>query len=255
MTAPETSVRFPALQEACKKFRGCNDAKIVIQAKAKPRKRRPAVFDKSQLAALTGPIEAMEKLLRADVLAAYRAEVPRAVQEWQESVPGLGAHGLARLLGETGHPVHAFRFTRRGDDLVLEEEFHRTCRQLRAYTGNGDPARQSGRTGARYRENPGMSQAEMLAGGRSEARLITHIIAQGFVKSTGLMKDGSPRGQRSPYRDIYEQAKEQAAARGWDQQTQRVPFPSNRADMHAYRVVRQRFLDDLWRASRGTCGC
>lgn len=250
--APEKNDDFTGMSEACKKLRNVEKARTGLGNLAKEKKGRPAVLDPLKLAILLEPYGMLEAELDAELADAYYREVPRAIQEWWASVPGLGKSGsvnnLARVLGDLGHPVHARPYKLKDGELLAEPEFHRSLRQLWAYAGNGDVTRQPGRnfTGE-------MSQSALLAGGKQWLRTRTHVIAQSCVKLTGEPDKNGRARARSPYRDVYEEEKAIAVTRGWGEEKRRVPFPSNRADMHAYRITRKEILRDLYEVSKGTC--
>lgn len=252
--APETNYRFAATAEACKKLRAVEKERTALGNLANPKKGkdgrvlRQAVLDPARLATLLAPLNELEDEMDIELLAAYHREVPRAIQEWVEATPGLGHNNLARILGETGHPVHARPYKLNGENLDALPEFHRTVRQWWAFTGNGDVTRQPGRNFV-----GDMSQAAVLAGGKPWVRTRTHVATQSFIKMTGKPDKNGRVKTRSPYRDIYEAAKADAIARGWGEQGRRVPYPANRADMHAYRITRKQLLKDLYNASKGTC--
>jgi hypothetical protein len=94
--------------------------------------------------------------------------------------------------------------------------------KLWAYCGYGDPARITIPKGA--------VQAELLARGNPEAKKRVWLIVRSFV-----MKENSP------YRSVYEQAKERYEGRDWT--------PGHK-DAAARRFVAKRFLKDLWIESR-----
>ena len=246
--APEKNYDFTELREACKKLRNVEEARTKMENLAKPRKGRPAVMDPSQLAVLLAPYKTLEGDIVAGLEAGYYREVPRFIQEWVDEVPGLGVKTVARLLGELGHPRHATPARLVNGDLLLGPEFHRTLRQWWSYSGNGDITKQPGRNFVGE-----MSQEAMLAGGRAEGRKKTHVIAQSCIKLEGKVQKNNVVRTRSPYRDVYDEAKAQAIERGWDEQTRRVPYPANRADMHAFRMVRKAILRDLFDVAKGTC--
>ena len=247
--APEKNRNFSGLAEAAKKLRVVEYSRTSLSNMAEERKGRPAVFDPELLKILLPPIEGVEREIEKELAAAYHREVPRAIQEWAQDTQGLGVKSLARLLGVLGHPAHATPYVLKEGSLLAQPEFHRSLRQWWAYSGNGDIQRQPGRNFVG--EKP--TQEDIFAGGRAEGRKRAHVCAIDCIRHTG--KPG-PKGRctkRSPYRDVYDDAKAIAVSRGWGEQTRREPYGANRSDMHAFRLTRKAILRDLYLVSRGTC--
>lgn len=123
---------------------------------------------------------------------------------WAKTVPGLGEKQAARLIATIGEP---------GD--------RPNPAKLRAYCGYGDPRR---------RRRAGMGEEEARKLGNSDAKKRAYLIGAQFVRTLD-----------SPYRALYDQARERYAERGW------TPGHEHQA---AIRFVVKRFLVDLWREAR-----
>jgi hypothetical protein len=136
----------------------------------------------------------------------FRATVPPEIRQWQQASGGVGEHLVARLLGITGDPVIARRrYWREGGEgeakrvLVEGAPFGRTVYNLFAYCGHGDPSR---------RKQRGMSQADAMALGSPEAKMLVHLLAESCMKQVRTDPETGEKRSTSRYRDVYEAARE-----------------------------------------------
>lgn len=209
------------------------------------------------VAPISGVIEDLvhsEKILASAIGKALKAAAPD-VHAWTKQVVGLGPPSVGQLLGLIGPPSFAYphHWVGLGENriLVADEPYVRTLAQLWAYCGHGDPAR---------KRRAGMDQSEALRLGNDRAKRVVHLIAEGCVKCRGAIKrayseldspheggDGgaevvasserhAPR-RRSPYRDVYDDARETYVDRDWTVAHQHAA---------ALRLVGKTFLSDLY---------
>jgi len=217
-----------------------------------------------------------EKLLGKAMRQAFRRVAPD-VYAWQQSMPGVGEHLVARLLGAIGHPViatphhwqepdhtpvdsrtervgscqdHRDGTGRTGIDalppgagpsriLVADPPFIRNVAKLWAYCGHGDPAR---------RRRRGMSADEGAELGSPQAKMLVRLIASKAVMEPGrhvsalFAGEQHPAEALRPYRRLYEEAR--LKYRG------REDWSEKRRENAALRLVGKRMLRDLWLAAR-----
>lgn len=178
---------------------------------------------KDQLDAL----EWAEKTMRKGLVKWYLQIVPPEIRDWQKNAIGIGDHLTARLLGVIGHPIHAtpYHWEGVGENrvLVADEPYDRTVAQLWSYCGHGDPER---------KRRKGQSPEEAAASGNPRAKMLVHLMAECAMKQ-----------RRSPYRPVYDEARERYASReGWS---------DLRRHNAALRAVGKAILRDLWRAAAG----
>lgn len=182
-------------------------------------------IDPEYLAPALERLEAAEHYAGLVLHRQYRSVAPRAVRDWQKATVGVGEHLLARLLGVIGHPVHTtvYEWQGEGSERVLVEvgRMDRTVSQLWSYCGHGDPTRKRSR---------GMTADEALALGSPRAKTIVHLIAESCMKQ-----------RTSPYRAVYDDAREQYEDRDW------TPLHRHNA---ALRKVGKAMLKDLWLAAK-----
>lgn len=174
----------------------------------------------------------------------YKRVVPESIREWQSRARGVGEHLLARLLGVIGHPVHTtqHKWVGEGDDreLVVVREFDRRVSDLWSYCGHGDPER---------KRRKGMSAEDAAACGRPEAKMLTHLIAEGTVKAGVRKHDDAPtewtwdsRYGISKYGELYQERRiETYKNRDWT---------PGHCQNDALRIVGKEVLKDLWLAAQ-----
>lgn len=144
---------------------------------------------------------------------------------WAKGVSGLGERSIARLIAVIGDPAE-----------------RPNPAKLWAYYGHGDPFRSRIRKGA--------SKEELLARGNPEAKKRVWLIANQFV-----------RNKKSPYRFVYDAARERYADRVHESSCARcgpsgspalagTPWSLGHQHAAALRFVGKRFLLDLWKESR-----
>lgn len=243
---------------------------------------------------------ASERLLALAMRKCYRRVVPKEIQEWQRSTPGIGEHLLARLLGIIGDPRIAQPYhwegTGKNREQIADEPFERNVAKLWAYCGHGDPTR---------RRQRGMDVDTAMSLGNPRAKTLVYLLAEGCMKLTGAAANGraessldsplpptssmatdgaiprhaapstngdapakcAPQSNsraraRSPYRDVYDQARAHYADALHKEPCVRCG-PSGKpalagsplSDKHklarALRKVGKEILKDLWRAAGG----
>lgn len=123
---------------------------------------------------------------------------------WAAGVPGVGEKLIARLIAVIGDPA--------------ERE---NPAKLWAYCGFGEPLR---------KRRAGMSQAELFRCGSPHAKKRAWLIGAQFVRTMG-----------SPYRGLYDEARERYADRDWT---------DGHKHAAAIRFVTKRFLLELWKEAR-----
>lgn len=178
-----------------------------------------------------------EHLAHLELVRAWRKH---PLAPWAKSIAGLGEKSVARLVAIIGEPS------------VKQTGEPRTVAELRAYCGHGDPAR---------RRAKGMTQEELFRLGNPRAKTQVWLIATGFVKQNGEPDSLGRERPRSPYRDVYEEARERYADRLHEAPCVRCgpsghpalpgsPWSDAHKHAAALRFVGKRFLLDLWEASR-----
>jgi hypothetical protein len=155
-------------------------------------------------------------LNRRDV---YRSVVPPSIRDWQVATIGVGEKGLARLLGNIGHPAWKWQHEAQGSTraVILVDSSPRTFSQLVAYCGL---------VPGRHRRK-GMTAGDAQALGRCSVGPILHSIAD----SAGIKLTASP------YRAVYDEART-----FYDTQDITPMHAMNRA----LRIVKREILRDLW---------
>lgn len=154
------------------------------------------------LDATSADLEAAEH--RAE-LALKRAWRKHPLAAWAKTIPGVGEKSMARLIALTGDPAD-----------------RPNPAKLWAYCGHGNP---------NLKRRTGMSQADLFQLGNPLAKKTVWLIAN------NLMKD-----RRSPYRPVYDAAREQYATR--------EDWTDAHRHMAALRRTGKAFLKDLWREAR-----
>jgi hypothetical protein len=159
-------------------------------------------------------LEAQVEALRGAEMVAVR-ELRRAMRshplgEWCQEVHGVGEKSLARLLGVIGDPAHRF-------DPETGELKERSVSQLRSYCGYGDASKQKRKRGVQSSWN-------------TDARKRLYIIADGLMKQ-----------RESPYRAVYDEAREKYAD---------CDITDGHAHNRALRAISKAFLKDLWLEAR-----
>ena len=181
---------------------------------------------------------------RKMMLASYRRTFP-TIYQWAKSVPGLATSSdLAWLLATTGDPTVKRPHVRtetppeghqcstkcgEGRHLVALETSPRTVGQLWSYCGHG----------AALRRRAGMTQADALALGSTQAKTLAHRMAESCMKMPG-----SETRARSPYRDVYDAARESVVGRD--------DWTDGHKHNHALRLTAKAILRDLWVVSSTT---
>lgn len=232
------------------------DDKLAVQkviTAAAEFKRAPAFWHPAvwQLAAITGQVAGAEK---AAIRHLEKQVAGLALGPWVASMCGVGAKQAGRLLGAIGDPY--IRPAIEHEDAPCEPSRPRTLGDLYSYCGHGDAARRPVR---------GMTQAAAKQLGNPEARKRVRIIAMQVIKFTG---GGIPR---SPYRDVYDEARERYAAATHATEClnrSRVhpngcgirahpewgapgsPWRDGHQHASALRLVGKAFLADLWREAK-----
>lgn len=184
-----------------------------------------------------------ERLVRNDMIAAYRRVAPAGVQEFVKETLGLGEPSVARLLGLLGHPRRARPYHWEGVGkervLVADPEFDRSVGQLWQYCGVGAPGRR----------RRGMTAEEVAAFGNSAIRPVVFNMAE-----------TTKRVMRSPYRAIYEDRRVRYEGQVHETEcancgTKGSPAPpgspwrKGHQQGAALRVVGKEILRDLWEAA------
>lgn len=199
-------------------------------------------------------LEQSEHQLKLAMIRCYRRVVDPSIREWQEATTGIGDHTLARLLGAIGHPRHAtpHHWEGEGDDRVLiaDPPFERNLAKLWAYCGHGDPAR---------RRRKGMTAEDGAALGNPRAKMLVHLLAEAAMKCVGSAAAAAANSEglspstraRSPYRDVYDQARATYADRTDGDGKEWTPARQHAA---ALRLVGKEILRDLWLAAGDRLG-
>ena len=150
---------------------------------------------------------------------------------------------MSRLLGEIGSPYIAFpqKQVENPDDLGYKRinvdlpPYERMLSQLWSYSGVGDATR---------RHFPGMSQEEAMACGKRGVTAILWMMATNTIKRTGKPDKNGRVLERSPYRDVYEEA-----SLRYSQEAYPDLRPFHLRDRKIRRVMKQ-ILMDLWNADK-----
>lgn len=170
-------------------------------------------------------MEQAEKVLGAAMRKEYRRSAPKNIVEWQKAQKGIGDHLLARLLGCIGHPRYAepYHWDGTGSERVLiaDEPFERRVSDLWSYCGHGDVTR---------KRRKGQTPEEAAAGGKPDAKMLVHLMAESCVKSGG------------PYRAIYDE-------RRMDTAITHPEWTKGHSHNDALRVMGKAILRDLWAVS------
>jgi hypothetical protein len=140
-------------------------------------------------------------------LVAEFAEHPLA--GFADSVAGLGQHNMAVIVGLLdGDPYIAYPQILVGERgsgrLVTGEPYARTLGQLWAYCGYGNPS---------LHRHEGMSRDDLLALGKPILKARCRVAIEACIKLTGEPDKNGRSKPRSPYRDLYEQARKMYAER------------------------------------------
>lgn len=184
--------------------------------------------------------EELEKVEKKAVKELQRAWKKHPLAAWSHGIPGAGDKLMARLIAVIGDPAfredrgQRARETQSTPALVFAE---RTVSELWSYCGHGDPRR---------KKKAGMMQAEAFKLGNPEAKKRTWLIAAQFVKTAN-----------SPYRAVYEQARERYAERTHETKCVRCgpsghpalpgsPWSPGHQHAAAIRYMGKVFLRDLW---------
>lgn len=216
---------------------------------------RDGVLDLEVISGVDSPsVLFLEAKKRAEYMLTecYRMTAPDSVIKWQEDSVGVGALLLARLLGITGHPRHAYPVKVTWETLEdgtkketreTGEPYERSVSQLWQYCGHGAPKRfvndlPDGDKG---------KQAVLMSNGNPSAKMIVHLLAECQVKSNA--KNGTA------YRWLYDQVKQDYADANHNTDCARCKRkagePLRQAHVHAnaLRIVGKELLRDLWIAA------
>lgn len=181
---------------------------------------------------------AAEHLAALAMRRTYRRVVPPPIITWQKDTAGIGEHLLARLLGVIGHPIHTTRYAWAGTgtnrQLYVVGNFDRRVSDLWSYCGHGDPTR---------KRRKGMTAEEAFAMGAPAAKMLVRLIAEGCMKC-----------RTSPYRDVYDQARDKYAERTHTTECPQCkgssqpgdPWRDGHQHVAALRLVGKHILKDLW---------
>lgn len=227
-------------------------------------KVRSGTVEPFLLEGVTGLYEKAEHDLGLEMVRCYRATVPESIRTWQQNAPGVGEHGLARLLGATGHPLHAepLYWTGEGSErqLVAGQPFDRTLGQWWSYCGYGDPSRRP--------RTKGITAQELAACGKPEAKKLTYLLSSGAVKAGIRKKEPITR-----FGVLYYEAKADYSDRGHSVDcvggyagtpvrfvkcktgpggayaVAGDPFQPSHIDAIAYRKLSKEILRELWQAA------
>jgi hypothetical protein len=202
--------------------------------------------DFAQFAAMLDSLKRTEKDILKSLIACYLRVVDPDIIAWQVAAKGLGEKSLARLLGQTGHPVHTTRHHWEGSGekrtLIDDGPYERRVSDLWSYCGHGDPNR---------RKHTGMSAEDAARLGSPNAKKQVYLIA------VSLMKCGDPH-----YRLFYDKARERYADRVHAQPCVRCgpsgkpapegsPWKPSHQNAAALRLLGKEVLRDLWLAGGG----
>ena len=140
-------------------------------------------------------------------------DLPEPIVRFVDETPGLAFKGVGRWLGTVGNPAWHSRDNR-----------PRKLRELYAYMGLHVVDGQAPRNRRGQQSN-----------WNGKARMRAYNMADPAIKASGK------RGQRSPYRDVYEFAKVRYQARD-----DAAVLPQAQIHARARRIVMKRIVKDLW---------
>lgn len=187
---------------------------------------RNEALDHAVYAERVKTLEALERGLALDLVRTFRKLYP-AHAAWAKATQGIGEHTIARLLASTGHPRIADPHHWEGEGakrvLVADEPYTRNVAKFWAYCGHGDPTR---------KRRKGMTAADGAALGNPHAKKLAWLLATSTIKCTG-----QKNSRRSPYRDVYDQAREHYEERDWT---------DGHRHAAAIRKTAKAILKDLW---------
>lgn len=194
--------------------------------------------------ALLKSVRNSETMLRSPLKKALKVAHPE-LYAWAGETPGIGEHTLGLLLGHTGHPIiaHPHHWTDHPPEdhvcdpdrcgksrhLVAGQPFVRSQSQFRSYCGHGDPAR---------KRRKGMTADDAMALGNPGAKRATYLMAKACMQQTG-----AGNGERSPYRDVYEDRRITTAGT-------RPEWTDGHALADALRITGKEILNDVWAVAR-----
>lgn len=183
-------------------------------------------------------VESVEKDFRKSLLDAYRFYVPKGLQEFQQSIYGLGEHTFALLLGQIGDPVIAMPAHWEGEGekriLIEDEPYARTVSQLWAYAGVGD---------FKKKLKKGITAKELAERGRPYAKRNLRIITEGFLKASkgnSKYKEDYYRKKEEYNTRIHGDVCPQCHAKEGD------PWKPGHSHSAALRYAGKAFLKDCW---------
>ena len=208
----------------------CN--RLDLKADGKQSKANVTVDPTPYLSALE-TLKIAERGVALALKRSYRLVADPSIIAWQKSVPGVGEHLLARLLGTIGHPRHTTAHHWEGDGkgervLVGDGPMERRVSDLWSYCGHGDAMRQ---------RRHGMNKDDAAALGSWRAKMLTRLIAKSVLKAQG----GTKRLTIGPEAAIYYARRAHTADReGWT---------DGHADSDAARILGKELLKQLWLAA------
>lgn len=167
---------------------------------------------------LRAMVDDLAALERGAVLELKRALRQHRLGPWVKRMVGVGEKQGARLIATIGDPY--IRPARYEEDVEVEGPRPRTVSELWAYCGYAPGQKRT--KGVRSNWNP-------------KAKMRAYLIAESCIKATGV------RTQRSPYRDVYDAAREQYA--------ERDTSDGHKHNMALRRVAKE-ILKDLWIETR-----
>lgn len=143
-----------------------------------------------------------------DAVKQLEAELKRQpLWPWIEAQKGIGPKQAARLLGVIGDPLTRPEIIH--DDGTIEPARRRSVSETLSYCGHGDPDR---------KPRKGMTQKEAFQLGNPDAKKRLRVIAMQCMRLDGVPdKNGRPRAL-SPYREVYDKAREEYADRVHDKE-------------------------------------
>lgn len=171
---------------------------------------------------------------------------------WANRTRGVGVHLLARLIGEIGSPLiatphhyeyHEEEVEQRGEKvmkrkrtLVADLPFERNLAKLWAYCGVGDSTRV---------RRKGMTAEDAAALGNPRAKTLIWLIAFRAMMQVGKVDPdtGEVLVEPSPYRVVYDQARDRYAAR--------LDWTDGHRHAAAMRMVCKEILRDIWLVAKG----
>ncbi|MCR4338565.1 MAG: hypothetical protein NUW01_01620 [Gemmatimonadaceae bacterium] len=273
-TPIETTPPFPGLVVEVKNWQTIQKTRIRVETPIKGYLRNIGVIEKDakpaldELLALSiqngAPLWMVDQLhlmKSAEKEAAKRIQAQwkhHPLAPWVETVPGVGPHSCAVVVGMlNGDPAVAYPIRREGprgaSRWIMEEPFERTLAQLWQYCGYGDPT---------VRRYAGMPQDAALRLGNPLLKSQLHLMAEDAVKCNGAPDKNGRERPLSPYRAVYDARRAETADRLHERSCSRCgpsghpaqpgsPWSKKHQMFDAHRILlKYGFLKDLRLASR-----